>query len=45
MSNAQLNVLLAGRFDAAERQAWWQALRAAAPQCSWRSDDEPFDRA
>jgi glyoxylate/hydroxypyruvate reductase A len=40
-----LNVLLAGRFDAAERQAWWQALRAAAPECAWHRDDGPFDRA
>jgi glyoxylate/hydroxypyruvate reductase len=44
MSHAELRVLLAGRFDAAEREAWWQALRAAAPQCDWRRDDEPFDR-
>ncbi len=40
-----LNVLLSGRFDAAERQAWWQALREAAPQCEWHRDDAPFDRA
>jgi glyoxylate/hydroxypyruvate reductase len=44
MSHAELRVLLAGRFGAAEREAWWQALRAAAPQCDWRRDDEPFDR-
>jgi glyoxylate/hydroxypyruvate reductase len=40
-----LNVLFAGRFDVAERQAWWNALRAAAPQCHWQRDDEPFDRS
>ena len=40
-----LNVLLCGRFDVAERQAWWNALRAAAPQCHWQRDDEPFDRS
>ncbi len=39
-----MHVLLAGRFDATERQAWWQALRAAAPQCHWHRDDEAFDR-
>lgn len=39
-----LNVLLAGRFDDAERQAWWQALRAAAPSCLWWRDDAAFDR-
>jgi glyoxylate/hydroxypyruvate reductase len=44
MSDAVLHVLLTGRFDAAEREAWWQALRAAAPQCCWHRDDEPFDR-
>jgi glyoxylate/hydroxypyruvate reductase len=44
VSDAALNVLLAGRFDAAERQAWWQALRAAAPQCNWHRDDETFER-
>jgi glyoxylate/hydroxypyruvate reductase len=44
MSDAALHVLLTGRFDADERQAWWQALRVAAPQCSWYRDDEPFDR-
>jgi glyoxylate/hydroxypyruvate reductase A len=45
MSRVGLRVLLAGRFDAAERHAWWQALRAAAPQCDWHRDDQPFDRA
>jgi glyoxylate/hydroxypyruvate reductase len=44
MSNDPLHVLLAGRFDAAERQAWWQALSAAAPHFSWHRDDEVFDR-
>jgi glyoxylate/hydroxypyruvate reductase len=39
-----LQMLLAGRFDAAEREAWWQALREAAPQCEWHRDDRPFDR-
>jgi glyoxylate/hydroxypyruvate reductase len=38
---SRLQVLLAGRFETvAERQAWWQALRAAAPQCDWYRDDE-----
>jgi glyoxylate/hydroxypyruvate reductase len=45
VSRAVLNVLLSGRFDAAEREAWWNALRAAAPQCQWHRDDAPFDRA
>jgi glyoxylate/hydroxypyruvate reductase len=45
VSDAALNVLLVGRFDAAELQAWWHALRAAAPQCNWHRDDEPYDRA
>ena len=44
-----MQVLLAGRFGAAERTAWWQALRAAAPECDWygdwRRDDAPFDAA
>jgi glyoxylate/hydroxypyruvate reductase len=40
-----LNVLFAGRFEAQEREAWWQALCAAAPECVWRRDDAPFDRA
>ncbi len=39
-----LNVLLCGRFDAAEREAWWSALRCAAPQCHWHRDDATFDR-
>ncbi len=45
MTEPRLQVLLAGRFDAAERQAWWQALRQAVPWCDWHRDDEPFDRA
>ncbi len=45
MSHASLRVLLAGRLDAAEREAWWRALQAAAPQCDWLRDDAPFDRA
>jgi glyoxylate/hydroxypyruvate reductase len=44
MSGAALNVLFSGRFDAAERQAWWQALQGAAPSCRWWRDDAPFDR-
>jgi glyoxylate/hydroxypyruvate reductase len=43
MNGRLLHVLLCGRFDAAEREAWWHALRAAAPECSWHRDDEPFD--
>lgn len=39
-----LSVLLCGRFDAAERDAWWNALRVAAPQCEWHRDDAPFER-
>jgi glyoxylate/hydroxypyruvate reductase A len=40
-----LTVLFAGRFEPAEREAWWDALRAAAPECRWRREDAPFDRA
>jgi glyoxylate/hydroxypyruvate reductase A len=40
-----LQVLLAGRFDASELEAWWQALRAAAPEFDWHRDDAPFDAA
>ena len=42
-----LHVLFSGRFDAAEREQWWAALRAAAPACHWCRDDgsEAFDRA
>jgi glyoxylate/hydroxypyruvate reductase len=39
-----LNVLFTGRFDAAERERWWNALRVAAPHCQWHRDDAPFDR-
>lgn len=45
MSGTPLHVLLSGRFDAAEREAWWLALHAAAPECCWYRDDQPFDRA
>jgi glyoxylate/hydroxypyruvate reductase len=38
-----LNALLAGRFDSAERERWWQALRAAAPEHQWWRDDRPYD--
>jgi glyoxylate/hydroxypyruvate reductase len=44
MNNPALHVLLAGRFDPAEREAWWRALTAAAPECIWQRDDAPFDR-
>jgi glyoxylate/hydroxypyruvate reductase len=44
MSNPPLRVLLAGRFDPSEREAWWRALTAAAPDCIWQRDDVPFDR-
>jgi glyoxylate/hydroxypyruvate reductase A len=36
-------VLLAGRFEPGEREAWWQALRAAAPDIDWQREDQPFD--
>lgn len=45
MSASPLTVLLAGRFEPAEREAWWQALQAAAPGCRWQREDEPFDPA
>ena len=45
MSSAAVNVLFSGRFDADEREAWWQALRTAAPECCWHRDDAPLDRA
>jgi len=35
-----MHVLLSGRFDAGEREAWWFALRAAAPHCTWWSDSD-----
>jgi glyoxylate/hydroxypyruvate reductase A len=44
VSAPPLTVLFAGRFEPAEREAWWQALRAAAPQFAWRREDEPIDR-
>jgi glyoxylate/hydroxypyruvate reductase len=37
-----LAVLFSGRFDAAEREAWWQALRTAAPEMTWVREDEAF---
>jgi glyoxylate/hydroxypyruvate reductase A len=39
-----LTVLFAGRFEASEREVWWAALRAAAPECRWWREDTPFDR-
>lgn len=38
-------VLFAGRFEPAEREAWWQALREAAPECRWQREDASFDPA
>ncbi len=35
-----MHVLLSGRFEAGEHGAWLQALRAAAPQCTWWSDGD-----
>jgi glyoxylate/hydroxypyruvate reductase A len=43
MSSGSLTVLLAGRFDAAEREDWWRELTAAAPEWHWQRDDAPFD--
>jgi glyoxylate/hydroxypyruvate reductase len=40
---SRLQALLAGTFDAGEREAWWQALRAAAPECAWHRDDADYD--
>jgi glyoxylate/hydroxypyruvate reductase len=45
MTTATLNVLFAGRFEPDEREAWWRALREAAPEFTWWRDDAPFDRA
>lgn len=45
MSAERLSVMLAGRFGVDEREAWWHALRAAAPEFAWHRDDHPFDRA
>jgi len=33
-------VLLTGRIDAAERDAYLRALREAAPEVTWWSDDD-----
>jgi glyoxylate/hydroxypyruvate reductase len=38
-----LAVLFAGRFDPAEREDWWQALRAAAPEFAWVREEDAFD--
>lgn len=40
MSVDALHVLLSGRLDAAEREQWRTALRDAAPECRWWSDDD-----
>jgi glyoxylate/hydroxypyruvate reductase len=40
MSSAAMHVLLSGRFDAAERKQWQRALRDAAPECSWWTDED-----
>jgi glyoxylate/hydroxypyruvate reductase len=40
-----LNILFCARLDAAERERWWIALRAAAPECQWHRDDALFDGA
>jgi glyoxylate/hydroxypyruvate reductase len=40
MSMEALHVLLTGRIDAAERDAYLRALREAAPEYSWWSDDD-----
>jgi len=45
LSAAPLTVLFAGRFEPAEREAWWRALQAAAPEMAWWREDGPFDRA
>jgi glyoxylate/hydroxypyruvate reductase len=34
-----MKVLFTGRFEPAEREVWWQALQAAAPECHWLRDD------
>ena len=33
-----MHVLLSGRFDADEHDAWLHALRGASPQCTWWAD-------
>jgi glyoxylate/hydroxypyruvate reductase len=38
-----MTVLFGGRFDAVEREDWWRALRAAAPEFAWVREDEAFD--
>jgi glyoxylate/hydroxypyruvate reductase A len=40
-----MRILFAGRFDVAEREEWWRALTAAAPEFAWDRDDQPFDPA
>ena len=35
-----MNLLWTGRIEAAERAAWLLALRKAAPECTWWSDDD-----
>ena len=40
MSAETFQVLLTGRIDADERAAWLAALRVAAPDCTWWSDDD-----
>ena len=35
-----MDILLTGRMAAAERDQWLQALREAAPDCSWWSDND-----
>ncbi len=38
-----LTVLFAGRFDPAEREDWWHALRKAAPAFTWVREDDAFE--
>ena len=40
VSLARFDVLLTGRIDAAERDDWLRALRDAAPDVCWWSDDD-----
>ncbi len=35
-----MNVLLAGRLDAAERESWLEALRAAMPEARWLTPEQ-----
>jgi glyoxylate/hydroxypyruvate reductase A len=37
-----LTVLFTGRFDPAEREDWWQALRAGAPEFAWLREGHAF---